>query len=118
MSLAFAAGLAVGPFHESHLTYFQYSKRPGLATFRIVSLELIKEEWFMRRLFIALMIGAVIGTTAGCFLPAYSGDRPRRTQQLIFTSENQRAILNFWERFWHLDMPDHMSPQRVHGGVI
>ena len=83
-----------------------------------MSLELIKEEWFMRRLFIALMIGAVIGTTAGCFLPAYSGDRPRRTQQLIFTSENQRAILNFWERFWHLDQPDHMSPQRVHGGVI
>jgi hypothetical protein len=51
-------------------------------------------------------------------IPAFSGDRARRTQQLIFTSENQRQILNFWERFWHLDQPDHMAPQRVHGGVI
>jgi hypothetical protein len=37
---------------------------------------------------------------------------------MIFNSEDQRAILNFWERFWHLDQPDHMTPQRVHGGVI
>jgi hypothetical protein len=72
----------------------------------------------MRRFVFALMIGAIISTTAGCFIPAFSGDRVRRTQQLIFVSENQRAILNFWERFWFLDQPDHMSPQRVHGGVV
>jgi hypothetical protein len=23
-----------------------------------------------------------------------------------------------WERFWFLDMPDHMTLQRIHGGVL
>jgi len=72
----------------------------------------------MRRMFYAVLVLAAISTSIGCIIPAYSGDRTRRTQQLIFTSENQRQILNFWERFWHMDQPDHMAPQRVHGGVI
>lgn len=72
----------------------------------------------MRRLFFAVALTILLTTSIGCIIPAFSGDRPRRTQQLIFTSENQRQILNFWERFWHLDQPDHMAPQRVHGGVI
>jgi hypothetical protein len=42
----------------------------------------------------------------------------RRTDQLIFTSEDLRALLLTWERIWFLDQPDHMTPQRVHGGVI
>jgi hypothetical protein len=37
---------------------------------------------------------------------------------LIFTSENLRALLDLWERFWFLDMPDHLTPTRVHGGII
>jgi len=37
---------------------------------------------------------------------------------LIFTSEDLRNILLEWERFWFLDQPDHMTPYRVHGGVI
>jgi hypothetical protein len=48
----------------------------------------------------------------------YSGDPVRRTEQLIFTSEDLRALLNEWERFWFLDQPSHMTPKRVHGGVI
>lgn len=72
----------------------------------------------MRRMILAVLLAAALTSSVGCLLPAFSGDRVRRTQQLIFTSENQRAILNFWERFWMLEMPDHMSPQRVHGGVI
>ena len=72
----------------------------------------------MRRLFYTALLGLVLGSSLGCLLPAYSGDPARRTQQLIFTSEDMRAILNTWERFWFLDQPDHMTPQRVHGGVI
>ena len=72
----------------------------------------------MRRMFYAVLLFAALSTSVGCIIPAFSGDRARRTQQLIFTSENQRQILNFWERFWHMDQPDHMAPQRVHGGVI
>ena len=72
----------------------------------------------MRRLLLALTLGLLVGTTAGCILPAYSADPVRRTQQLIFTSENLRLILDEWERAWMLDQPDHMTPYRTHGGLI
>jgi hypothetical protein len=72
----------------------------------------------MRRLLFAALACALLSTTAGCLVPMYSADRAHRTQQLIFTSEDLRAMLDTWERFWFLDQPDHMTPQRVHGGVI
>jgi hypothetical protein len=72
----------------------------------------------MRKLLLAVTFGLLLGTTAGCIVPAYSGDPLRRTQQLIYTSENLRMILDEWERFWFLDMPSHTSPYRLHGGVI
>ena len=72
----------------------------------------------MRRLLLALAFGLLVSTTAGCIIPAYSGDPARRTQQLIFTSENLRLILDEWERIWFLDQPDHMTPYRTHGGLI
>lgn len=72
----------------------------------------------MRRLIFAALVGAAISSSVGCFIPIYSADPVRRTDQLIFTSENLRAILNEWERIWFMDQPDHMTPQRVHGGVI
>jgi hypothetical protein len=72
----------------------------------------------MRRIFYTALLCVLLSTSVGCFIPIYSADRARRTQQLIFTSEDFRALLNTWERFWFLDQPDHMTPQRVHGGVI
>ena len=72
----------------------------------------------MRRLLLALALGLLVGTTSGCLIPAYSGDPVRRTQQLIFTSENLRLILDEWERLWMLDQPDHQTPYRTHGGLI
>jgi len=72
----------------------------------------------MRRLLLALILGLMLGTSVGCIIPAYSADPVRRTQQLIFTSENLRRILDEWERIWFLDQPDHMSPYRTHGGII
>ncbi len=72
----------------------------------------------MRRLLMALALGLLVGTTAGCIIPAYSADPVRRTQQLIFTSENLRLLLDEWERTWLLDQPDHMTPYRTHGGLI
>ena len=72
----------------------------------------------MRRIFYTALLCVLLSTSVGCFIPLYSADRARRTQQLIFTSEDFRALLNTWERFWFLDQPDHMTPQRVHGGVI
>lgn len=72
----------------------------------------------MRKLFLAVTCGLLLGTTAGCIIPAYSADPLRRTQQLIYTSENLRLILDEWERFWFLDQPQHTTPFRTHGGVI
>jgi hypothetical protein len=54
----------------------------------------------------------------GCALPIYSAKPSKRAEQLIYTSENLRGIVQEWERFWFLDQPDHMTPYRVHGGVI
>ena len=54
----------------------------------------------------------------GCIIPAYSALPSKRAEQLIYTSENLRALVDEWERFWLLDQPSHLSPYRVHGGVI
>ena len=72
----------------------------------------------MRRFIFATLLSLSLATGTGCILPIYSGDRARRTQQLIFNSEDFRAAMNQWERIWFLDQPDHMTPQRVHGGVL
>jgi hypothetical protein len=72
----------------------------------------------MRRLLLAAILGLVLSASTGCFLPIYSGDQPTRTQELIFTSENLRILLEEWQRIWFMDQPSHMSPYRTHGGLI
>jgi len=72
----------------------------------------------MRRLLMAAILGLSLGTSSGCVLPIYSGDQSSRTQELIFTSENLRLILEEWQRIWFLDQPSHLSPYRTHGGII
>jgi hypothetical protein len=72
----------------------------------------------MRRFLFTLLLGLALSSSTGCLIPMYSGEPTRRTQQLIYTSENLRELLDVWERFWFLDQPSHMTPTRVHGGVI
>ena len=67
---------------------------------------------------IALVIGILVATNTGCFIPMYSGDPIRRAQELIYTSEDLRAITDEWERIWFLDQPSHLTPYRTHGGVL
>ena len=67
---------------------------------------------------IALVIGILVATNPGCLIPMYSGDPIRRAQELIYTSEDLRAITDEWERIWFLDQPSHMTPYRTHGGVL
>lgn len=71
-----------------------------------------------QRLSALLLVLAVVSTGVGCILPAYSANPVRRAGQLINTSENLRNFVDEWERFWLLDQPSHLSPYRVHGGVI
>ncbi len=71
-----------------------------------------------RQLCLLLLVCSTLMPTAGCIIPAFSALPQRRAEQLIYTSENLRALVQEWERFWFLDQPDHMTPWRVHGGVI
>jgi hypothetical protein len=57
-------------------------------------------------------------TTVGCMVPIYSSRPERRIQQLLYTSEDLRALVNEWERFWFLDSPSHMTTIRTHGGIL
>ena len=72
----------------------------------------------MRRLFHITALTLCMSPLVGCFLPIYSARPERRVQQLLFTSEDLRHVVEEWERFWFLDQPSHMSPVRVHGGII
>lgn len=72
----------------------------------------------MRRFLVTTLLAVTLASSVGCFIPIYSADPARRTRQLIFDSENMRNLLEEWERIWFLDQPDHMTPRRVHGGVI
>ena len=72
----------------------------------------------MRRLILAALLGVALSSSVGCFIPIYSGDPAVRTRQLLYTSEDFRALLNEWERIWFLDQPSHLTPHRVHGGII
>ncbi len=70
------------------------------------------------RLVWLLLVACLLPATTGCLIPMYSGDPIRRAQQLIYTSEDLRAITDEWERIWFLDQPSHMTPYRTHGGVL
>jgi hypothetical protein len=76
------------------------------------------EEGSMHRLCLGIVLGLALAANVGCLLPIYSGDPAIRTRELIYTSENYRMILQEWQRIWFLDMPSHMTPRRVHGGVM
>lgn len=72
----------------------------------------------MRKWLLVLVTVCTLAGSTGCLLPGYSADPTRRSQQLIYTSENLRAMLDEWERIWFLDQPSHLTPHSVHGGII
>ncbi|MEM0925217.1 MAG: hypothetical protein AAGJ83_04195 [Planctomycetota bacterium] len=72
----------------------------------------------MRRLFQIAFLAVCVSTTVGCFLPIYSPRPERRVQQLLYTSEDLRSLVDEWERFWFLDSPSHLTPIRTHGGIM
>ncbi len=72
----------------------------------------------MRRFMQLTLLAVCLSSTVGCFVPIYSPRPERRVQQLLYTSEDLRALTEEWERFWFTDQPSHMTPVRVHGGVL
>ena len=71
----------------------------------------------MKRLAILLALSMTILSNTGCILNMYSADDNIRTEQLLYQSEDLRAMRDVWRRFWFTDMPSHLSPERTHGGV-
>lgn len=71
----------------------------------------------MRKLLLGTMLGVTVLANCGCVIPIYSPDPTRRLTQLLNTSENLRMITDEWERAWLIDMPTHLTPYRVHGGM-
>ena len=72
----------------------------------------------MRRVLQLALLTVCLSTSVGCLLPLYSATPERRVQQLLFTSEDLRMIVDEWERIWFLDSPSHLTPLRTHGGII
>ncbi|GAA5508843.1 MULTISPECIES: hypothetical protein [Novipirellula] len=72
----------------------------------------------MRRILQLTVLAVVLTTTVGCFVPIYSARPERRVQQLLYTSEDLRSLVDEWERFWFLESPSHMTPIRTHGGIM
>jgi len=65
-----------------------------------------------------LVTAVMLSASTGCLIPMYSGDPIRRAEELIYTSEDLRAITDEWERIWFLDQPSHMTLYRTHGGIL
>jgi hypothetical protein len=72
----------------------------------------------MRTWLMTTLLACTLASSTGCLIPIYSGDPARRAQQLFYTSENLRALLDELERIWFLDQPTHLTPHSVHGGII
>jgi hypothetical protein len=72
----------------------------------------------MRRLIFAAMLGCLVASSTGCFpLNMYSSDPQLRMQELLNQSEDLRQARLEWRRFWMIDQPSHLTPERVHGGL-
>ena len=72
----------------------------------------------MKRLMLVGVAAAGLGSGGGCVVNQYASDPNTRMDQLINQSEDYRQIGEFWRRFWFNDMPSHMTPERLHGGIM
>ncbi len=72
-----------------------------------------------KRIFTAAAAAALLGPAGtGCVVNQYAADPNVRMDQLLNQSEDYRQIGEIWRRFWFNDMPSHMTPERIHGGIM
>ncbi|MGL4420185.1 MAG: hypothetical protein ACRCZF_05945 [Gemmataceae bacterium] len=72
----------------------------------------------MTRKLAVLALGILAMGNTGCLLNQYASDPNTRMEQYINQSEDYRQIGEFWRRFWFNDMPSHLTPERIHGGIM
>ena len=71
----------------------------------------------MRRFCLATILGLLLMSNMGCLINQWSADPELRMEELLNTSEDLRQARLEWRRFWMIDQPSHLTPQRVHGGI-
>ena len=71
-----------------------------------------------RRIALALLAGIVVAACGTGCLNQYAADPLTRQDQLLNQSEDMRQIGDTWRRFWFNDQPSHLTPQRIHGGIL
>jgi hypothetical protein len=76
------------------------------------------EAVMFRKCLLGLIAFVGLATNSGCMINQYSSDPNIRMQELLYQSEDLRQIENAWRRFWFNDMPSHLGPERINGGII
>ena len=72
----------------------------------------------MRRLYLLAASACLALTNTGCFINMWSSDPNTRLHEELNVSEDLRQAQKEWERFWMIDQPSHLTPTRVHGGIM
>ena len=72
----------------------------------------------MRRLYLLAACACLALSNTGCFVNMWSSDPNTRLQEELNVSEDLRQAQQEWRRFWMIDQPSHLTPTRVHGGIM
>ncbi len=71
-----------------------------------------------RKALFALGLALMGFSNTGCLMNQYASEPNIRMEQLINQSEDYRQTGEFWRRFWFNDMPSHLTPERINGGIM
>jgi hypothetical protein len=71
----------------------------------------------MRRVLLLAVVLALACSSTGCMVNLYDSNPNERLKQELNQSENLRQMRQEWNRFWMIDQPSHLTPERVHGGI-
>jgi hypothetical protein len=70
-----------------------------------------------RLICVAILVSSLFGSMGCLPINEYSSDPDLRMSELMNQSEDLRQARLEWRRFWMVDQPSHLSPERIHGGM-
>jgi hypothetical protein len=71
----------------------------------------------MKRLLMLAAFASVALANSGCLFSPLGSDPNTRMNSLLNQSENLRQARDEWSRFWMVNEPSHLTPERVDGGI-
>ena len=72
----------------------------------------------VRKLILGAVAAVGLSANSGGLINQYSSDPNIRMQQLLYQSEDLRQMMPEWRRWWLNDQPSHLTPERIHGGIV